>query len=234
MSRSDSPGGARSAAEAHLARLRACLEAVSSAQIAAVAERLLEVARLGGLVLFAGNGGSASTASHMALDLGKSTLGRPPRADGGLRVRTVCLSDPAPVLTAWANDEGYQGVFAEQVTTLARPGDAVVLLSVSGDSPNIVAAARAARKVGATVIALVGGRGGAARDLADLAVVVPSEDYGVVEDVHLAIDHMLTNYLREALGREARGSVERSEGEDTKGRTTPAASPRRRTRTRGR
>jgi D-sedoheptulose 7-phosphate isomerase len=177
-------------------------------------------------VLFCGNGGSAATASHLALDLGKSTLGRTPRADGP-RVRTVCLSDPTPVLTAWANDEGYEGVFAEQVRTLARPGDAVVLLSVSGTSPNIVAAARAARKAGATVIALVGGRGGTVRDLADLAVVVPSEDYGVVEDVHLAIDHMITNYLREALG-----SVGHPEGEHRRGKG-PSASPRRRNRSGG-
>jgi D-sedoheptulose 7-phosphate isomerase len=220
MSRSDASAGARPVVEAHLARLRSCLEAVPASQIAEVAERLWQVARAGGLIMIAGNGGSAATASHMALDFGKSTLGRPPRADG-LRVRTVCLSDPTPVLTAWANDEGYELVFAEQVTSLARPGDAVVLLSVSGTSPNIVAAARAARKAGEMVIALLGGRGGNVRDLADLAVVVPSEDYGVVEDVHLAIDHMVTNYLRETLGSEGR-----LHGESRRGKTTPA-SPRR-------
>ena len=199
MSRSDASKEARPVVEAHLARLRSCLEAVPASQIAQMAERLWQVTRAGGLIMIGGNGGSAATASHMALDLGKSTLGRPPRPDG-LRVRTLCLSDPTPVLTAWANDQGYADVFSEQVTTLAHPGDAVVLLSVSGDSPNVVAAARAARQGGATVIALLGGRGGAVRALADLAVVVPSDDYGVVEDVHLAINHMVTNYLRAALG----------------------------------
>jgi D-sedoheptulose 7-phosphate isomerase len=202
--RATPPAGARAAAEAHIARLRECLDAVQPSQIERVAERLRQVVQTGGLVLIAGNGGSAATASHMALDLGKSTLGRPPRA-GGLRVRTLSLNDPAPVLTAWANDSGYEGVFAEQITTLARPGDAVVLVSVSGTSPNVVAAARAGRVAGATVIALLGRGGGTVRALADLAVTVPSDDYGVVEDVHLAINHMITRYLAGELAGSAGG-----------------------------
>mgnify|MGYP001193226237 CR=1 FL=1 len=190
--------GARAAIDAHLARLRACLGAVDTARVNAIAERLRDVAAAGGLIFTAGNGGSAATASHMALDFGKSTFGRPPRVEA-LRVRALSLADPSPVLTAWANDEGYEGVFAEQVTALARRGDAIVLLSVSGNSPNVVAAARAARSAGAAVIALTGHPGGGVRGLADLAVVVPSDDYRVVEDVHLAISHMLTGYLAEAL-----------------------------------
>jgi len=168
------------------------------APIAQVAERLLGVARSGGLLLLAGNGGSAATASHMALDLGKSTLGRPPRHDVR-RLRAISLADPPSIITAWANDSGYDGVYAEQVRSLARPGDVVMLLSVSGDSPNVLAAARAGRRARAAVIAFLGRPGGALRRLADIAVVVPSRDYGVVEDVHLAINHMITNYLREEL-----------------------------------
>jgi len=188
---------ARRGARAYLARLRACLAAVSADEIAAVAERLWEVARGGGTIFVAGNGGSAATASHLALDVGKGTLGRPPQR-GGPRIRTAVLSDPA-VLTAWANDHGYEGVFAEQIRALARPEDAVVLLSVSGTSPNVVRAARAARAAGAVVIALVGRPGRTLGELADLAVVVPSEEYEVVEDVHLAINHIITEYLRAAL-----------------------------------
>ncbi len=188
---------ARQRTRAYLARLRACLAAVSADEIAAVAERLWEVARDGGTIFVAGNGGSAATASHLALDVGKGTLGRAPRR-GVPRIRTATLSDPA-MLTAWANDHGYEGVFAEQITALARPEDAVLLLSVSGTSPNVVRAARAARAAGALVIALIGRPGRTLRELADLAVVVPSDEYEVVEDVHLTINHIITDYLRAAL-----------------------------------
>ena len=229
MSRSNSPArgtpaaGARAVAEAHIARLRECLEAVPPGQIERAAERLRQVVQSGGLVLIAGNGGSAATASHMALDLGKSTLGRPART-GGLRVRTIALNDPGPVLTAWANDAGYEGVFAEQIATLARPGDAVVLISVSGTSPNIVAAARAARLAGATVIALLGRGGGTVRALSDLAVIVPSDDYQIVEDVHLSVNHMITRYLMEELAGGVGGTRPSASGRA--GRRAARASPR--------
>ncbi len=180
--------------EGHLARLQDCLRELQTDRIAEIAERLWDVARSGGQIIVAGNGGSAATASHMALDLGKSTLGRNPRR-GALRVRTIALNDPGPVITAWANDYGYDRVFAEQIATLARPGDAAVFCSVSGNSPNVVAAARAARSIGTLVIALLGRPGGDMRELADLAVVVPSEDYQIVEDVHLVISHMVARYL---------------------------------------
>jgi D-sedoheptulose 7-phosphate isomerase len=174
--------------------------------VTVVAERLARIAGAGGLLLIAGNGGSAATASHMALDLSK---GRPP-GQQSLRVRTVSLPDTSPMLTAWANDEGYDRVFAEQIRTLARPGDAVVLLSVSGTSPNIVAAARAARAAGAIVVALTGARGRGMRRLANLAITVPSDDYRVVEDVHLAISHMITAYLSDALTRAKTAATTRS------------------------
>jgi D-sedoheptulose 7-phosphate isomerase len=183
---------------AYVARLRACLAAVSPDEIAAAAERLWDVARAGGTIFVAGNGGSAATASHLALDVGKSTLGRPPRR-GRMRIRTATLSDPA-VLTAWANDHGFDGVFAEQIAAHARPEDAVLLLSVSGTSPNVVRGARAARAAGALVIALVGRPGRTLRELADVAVVVPSDEYEIVEDVHLAINHIITDHLRASLG----------------------------------
>ena len=192
-------GAARAAMDDHVFRLRAALAAVDTSNVGVVAERLWQVARAGGLVLIAGNGGSAANAAHMAVDLSKSSLGRPPRP-GAPRVRAMALSDAGSVLTAWANDEAYETAVAEQVTTLARPGDAVILLSVSGHSPNIVAAARAARSAGAVVIGLLGGDGGAVRALAEYSIVVPSDDYQVVEDAHLAVNHMITTYIRLAIG----------------------------------
>jgi D-sedoheptulose 7-phosphate isomerase len=182
----------------HLARLEECLRELRADRVADAAARLWDVAASGGQIFIAGNGGSAATASHLALDLSKSALGRDPR-QAPLRVRAVALNDPGPVITAWANDHGYDRVFAEQIITHARPGDAAVFCSVSGNSPNIVAAARAARSIGMVVIGLLGRPGGAMRELADLAIVVPSEDYQIVEDVHLAITHMLTRCLMTAI-----------------------------------
>ncbi|HXX40338.1 MAG TPA: SIS domain-containing protein [bacterium] len=215
MSRSDT---ARRRVRTYTARLRACLGAVSAHEIAAVADRLHRVARAGGTVFLAGNGGSAATAAHVALDLSKSTRGRPPRPD--VRgVRTVTLCEPA-TMTAWGNDHGYESVFAGPLATLAQPGDVVLLFSVSGNSPNIVAAAREAQEAGATVIALLGHPGGEVRGLADLTVVVPNSEYEVVEDVHLTIGHILAIHLRDAL-------------RDAAGRRTPPRRGRTRTRRRG-
>ncbi|HKX18153.1 MAG TPA: SIS domain-containing protein, partial [bacterium] len=192
-------GAARAAMDDHVFRLRAALAALDTPDLVAFSERLWQITRVGGLILIAGNGGSAANAAHMAVDLSKSSLGRPPRA-GAPRVRALALSEAAGTLTAWANDDAYERAFAEQVTTLAGAGDAVLLLSVSGHSPNIVAAAEAARETGAAVFALLGGDGGAVRAIADHAIVVPSDDYQVVEDAHLAINHMMTTYIRLILG----------------------------------
>ena len=182
----------------HLSQLQQCLRDLPAGQVSAVAERIWDVARSGGQIITAGNGGSAATASHMALDLGKSTLGRNSHPSA-LRIRTVALNDPVPVITAWANDHGYDRVFAEQIRTLARPGDAAVFFSVSGNSPNVVAAARAARAAGTAVIGVLGRPGGAMRELADLAIIVPSEDYQIVEDVHLAISHIVTRFVMQMM-----------------------------------
>lgn len=194
-----SAGAARAAMDDHVFRLRAALAAMDISDLVAFAERLWQTARAGGLILIAGNGGSAANASHMAVDLSKAALGRPPRA-GMPRVRALALSEATATLTAWANDDAYERAFAEQITTLAGAGDAILLLSVSGHSPNIVAAAQAARDAGARVFALLGGDGGVARALADHSIVVRSDDYQIVEDAHLAINHMLTTYIRLALG----------------------------------
>jgi D-sedoheptulose 7-phosphate isomerase len=194
LHRSHAANTSLSIVESHLVRLQKCLQELQADRVAQIADRLWAVAKSGGQILIAGNGGSAATASHMALDVGKSTLGRDPRR-AEVRIRTIALNDPGPVITAWANDHGYERVFAEQIVTLARPGDAAVFCSVSGNSPNVVAAARAARSIGMVVIGLLGRPGGAMRELADLALVVPSEDYQIVEDAHLAISHMVTRFL---------------------------------------
>lgn len=144
-------------------------------------------------VFLAGNGGSAATASHMASDL----LWGMTRAK--LRpVRALALTDNVPVLTAIANDAGYDHAFTAQLDALARKGDLLVVISASGNSPNVVAAAEAAKERGMRTVGFLGMGGGKLRELVDVAVVVPSNDYGPIEDVHMVFDHLALAYLKAA------------------------------------
>lgn len=158
------------------------------------AATLLECQMRSRTVFTVGNGGSASTASHFACDLAKGT-----RAGGAPTFRVVALTDNLPVITAWANDCGYDQVFAEQLASLARPGDVLVAISASGNSPNILAAALKARELGVTSIALTGRHGGQLARLADLAIRIPSDQIEIVEDAHLIIAHSLCVAMRQEL-----------------------------------
>lgn len=146
-------------------------------------------------VFIIGNGGSASNASHMANDLSKQAqvIGRKP-------LRSMALTDSVEMLTAFANDLGYEHVFASQLKTHARPGDLLILISCSGNSPNLVRAMEVAEQIGLKTIAFGGVSGGRTRELSDHYVHVPSHDYGHVETAHLLFGHLLTELLR-ATGR---------------------------------
>lgn len=178
----------------HVRELREALEGVSAEAVQRVVELILRAHRGGRRIYVLGNGGSASTSSHFACDLAKATIHGDER-----RLRVTSLTDNVAVLTAWANDTSYERVFAEQVVSLVDPGDVVVAISASGDSPNVVAAVLAARALKASTVALVGFSGGALRDLADVVVHVRSYDYGIVEDCHLTLEHAITAALRDAL-----------------------------------
>lgn len=156
------------------------------------------VRRKRGRVYIMGNGGSAATASHMACDLAKAV-----GDDAEAGVRAIALSDSSPLITAWTNDVGPSSAFAGQLAALLDPDDVVVAISVSGNSPNILAALRLARDVGATTIGMLGGDGGTGRLLVDVALHVPRDDYGIVETVHLGMVHALVAGLRACRGRPA-------------------------------
>jgi D-sedoheptulose 7-phosphate isomerase len=104
-----------------------------------------------------------------------------------------------PLLSALANDVGYDRVFSEQLVNLVRPGDVLIAISGSGRSPNIIDAMKYARERAATIIALLGFDGGEAISLADEYVLVPSSEYGPIEDMHMILDHILTGYFAERL-----------------------------------
>ncbi|WP_306336199.1 SIS domain-containing protein [Streptomyces sp. KL118A] len=152
----------------------------------ASAVRLFDSVRTSGNCLYAiGNGGSAATASHLACDLAMTSG---PQAAG---LRTNALTGNTPLLSALANDIGYDRVFSEQLARLLTPGDVVVAISVSGNSPNILEGLKTARARDVRTVGLLGGSGGSAAALVDVPLLVDSDVYGVVETVHLGLVHSL-------------------------------------------
>jgi D-sedoheptulose 7-phosphate isomerase len=172
--------------------------------IAAVVATLVAAYQRNARVFIAGNGGSAALASHLACDLEKTASGAQPRLVRR-RLRALSLNDNVATLTAWANDEGFAVVFAEQLRGHADPGDLLIVISASGNSPNIVAALEMAAELGLGTIALVGFDGGRALELADHALHVQVSDYGVVEGVHGVLTHVITAGLALALAEQRRG-----------------------------
>lgn len=148
----------------------------------------------GGAGVFAcGNGGSASIANHLQCDHVKGI-----RTKTDLTPRVASLSTNVELLSAIANDLGYENVFEYQLQSQARPGDVLVAISSSGKSPNIVRALTWARENGLRTIALTGFSGGTARTAAEVAIHVDSTNYGIVEDLHQAIMHALAQYIRQS------------------------------------
>jgi D-sedoheptulose 7-phosphate isomerase len=191
------PADTVASASSYLARLSEVLALVPEAELRIAVETLLEARAAGRRVYLIGNGGSAATAGHIACDLAKGA-----RVPGKAPLRTFALSDNTALMTAWANDSAYEQTFAEQVAGVAEAGDVVIALSASGNSPNIVAGLRAAAARGARTIGLLGFDGGAARDLVDISIHIPCNDYGLVEDTHSAIGHALTLAIRTALSEQ--------------------------------
>jgi D-sedoheptulose 7-phosphate isomerase len=152
-------------------------------------ERILIDARLNDACIFvAGNGGSSATASHWVNDLQKTSGSGRHRG-----VRAVALTDNTPLLTALANDDGYEWVFQRQLATHLRPGDVLVLISVSGSSPNLLRAAAFAADAGATTVGLLGWDGGVLAGMVTESIVVPAPrgEYPLVECAHLFLCDLL-------------------------------------------
>ncbi len=181
----------RNRLQSYLDRVQAAATALDTRSIARIVELLIAARQRDATVFVCGNGGSAATASHMAADLAK---GAPVGPITGLR--TIALTDSVPLLTAWGNDLGYDRVFAEQLRNLARTGDVLVAISASGNSPNVLAAVDEAHARAMTVIGLSGFGGGRLADMADVAVVADSNEYGPVEDIHLMLNHAIAESVR--------------------------------------
>jgi len=143
-------------------------------------------------VFVVGNGGSASTASHMACDLNKNTV-----APAVPRFRVMALTDSMALFSACANDCGYEQVFAEQLANFVGPDDVLVAISASGNSQNVLNAVELARNSGATTIGWSGYAGGKLAHMVDVPIVVPNHCIEQIEDLHLMLEHIVTTALRE-------------------------------------
>ncbi len=148
-------------------------------------------------VFIIGNGGSAATASHMTCDFAKGAS-----VPGKRRVRAISLTDNVAHMTAIGNDIGYEKLFTEQLANLAEPGDLLIALTASGNSPNILDALRWAGENGVETVGVLGFEGGEAAKLADLCVIARSRNYGFVEDFHLILEHALSQWMRERIATE--------------------------------
>ena len=174
------------------------IDAIDPQDIERTAQMVNDAFEQGRQVFVAGNGGSAATASHMACDFAKTTIGKN-NALPAKRVRAIALTDNVPLITAWGNDVGYECVFAEQLRNLANAGDLLIVITASGNSPNIIEAVNAAKELGVMTVGLLGFEGGKVKPMLDHAVVVRSSHFGYIEDAHSLINHLLTDYLKQSV-----------------------------------
>ncbi len=176
-----------------VAALAQRMAADAADRVVEAAERYAACLRAGGTLFFAGNGGSAADAQHIATEyVVRYAVGRP-------AMRAVALTTDTSLLTAAANDLGFAEVFARQIEALGRSGDLLILHSTSGESPNVIGAAQAARARGLGVIAFLGKGGGALAGVADLAIVVPSSDTARIQEMHLALEHVICAMVEERM-----------------------------------
>jgi D-sedoheptulose 7-phosphate isomerase/D-glycero-D-manno-heptose 1,7-bisphosphate phosphatase len=179
--------------EGYAAEMSRAARSIDPAAMDAAATVLLEAYLRGARVFSCGNGGSASIANHMQCDHVKGI-----RTATDLSPHVLSLSANVELLTALANDTGYENVFVYQLQSQSEPGDVLIAVSSSGRSPNIVRALTWARDAGLRTIAITGFDGGAARAVAEVTVHVDCTNYGIVEDLHQAVMHSLAQYIRQS------------------------------------
>lgn len=175
------------------ALLASALEHLSTDTLADAAALMLTRLRAGNKVLVAGNGGSAAEAQHFAAELvGRFKRERSPYA-------SICLNTDTSILTAVANDYGYEQVFSRQVLGLGQPGDVLVTFSTSGESENLIRAAATARQLGMAVIAVVRDAPCRLERLADIAIGAPVDDTATAQELHMVVTHVLCDFVEAAL-----------------------------------
>jgi len=178
----------------YLARMASLLGGISEDEIDNATALLWDNYQNGRRAAFCGNGGSAASASHLPADFQKNMY-----LHAGKPWECLSLVDSIPLLTAWGNDTEYAQVFASQAKTWLRPGDLLIAISGSGNSPNILAAVEAAHEMGAATLGWSGYGGGKLAKLAQHNVVVHSDNMQMVEDAHMVVGHLIYSALRDRL-----------------------------------
>lgn len=192
----------------YLARVGEIFQTVDTKQIEGLAEALWAAYEQGKFVFICGNGGSGSNASHFCEDLGKSSLDRKDfDNDSKKRLKVLSLTDNTPYILAWGNDEGFDRVFSEQLKNLASPGDLLIAISGSGNSPNILRAVEWANRHDLVTWGITGYSGGKLQSLAKHNLHVPLDDMGIVECVHLTVFHWILNDLHARVNQVGRHAV---------------------------
>ena len=174
--------------------LEQMVQAISLQQLQHVLQLLEETYYSGHRIFIMGNGGSASTASHFALDLAKNTI-----MPGAPRLKAISLTDHVPLITAWSNDTAYEHIFAEQLANMIEPGDLVIGISTSGNSPNVINAIQLAKACKASTVGLLGAKGGKIKEMVDAYVLAPGQNIEQEEDAHLILSHVITRHMREVV-----------------------------------
>jgi D-sedoheptulose 7-phosphate isomerase len=174
-------------------KLMVQIENELSTSIANLAQRLIETFQIGNKLLIMGNGGSAADAQHFAGEIvSRFRIERP-------ALPAIALSTDTSILTAIGNDYGFERVFSRQVEALAVPGDAVIGLSTSGNSPNIYRALEVARQAGCSTIGLLGRDGGTIKELCDIPLIMPSHDTPRIQEGHITIIHILCDLIEQGM-----------------------------------
>ncbi len=181
--------------DGYLSEIKRCLDSLDKKKIELIIDVLVAAYKKDRKVFIVGNGGAASTASHMACDLGKGTLQRV-YDNTERRFRVISLTDNVALMTAFANDLSFDEIFVQQLRNLVETDDVVIALSGSGNSKNVVKAVEYAKSCGAITVGLLGFKtGGKLGDMVNYSIIVDSNHYGPIEDIQLVLNHMIAAWI---------------------------------------
>ena len=180
----------------YICRLRKTIDMLDLDGIQALSDMLITCSEKENTIFLCGNGGSAACASHIANDLAKLTI-----APGKKRFRVISLTDSIPLLTAWANDNGYEDCFVEPLKNLYREGDILIAISGSGNSKNVLKAVEYVNTNKGVTIGLTGGMGGRLESMARHVIRTGSDNMQIIEDIHVLVGHMVCSYIAKTLQR---------------------------------